>query len=312
MRYWPVSSLTTERTRSMSAGLVASTVTPGSTAPDVSLTTPVMAACAKRGTGTRAQVTTTKRARGSVRMWPPDDDGSDQRVVWAFYRPALRKATEKAGASDKVGTETNEGWITWIAGPAGSRQQPVGGKHLGVAEVGVPAAGIRQHGQAGALEGIRLPADWERRRRLDRRNHAVDHHPEQRHDVRLPPPDLAAEDTLPVEILVGGQRVDASGGTRDQVRQPISPLRQADIVLESDPYRHQTGLVEQLPEPRRIPGEVVAHRRRTQSRVDPDEQHANRRPHAIRQQPRAVSLHLPALADPQIDQPCPICPTCSP
>jgi hypothetical protein len=44
MRYWPVASVTTARTRSINAGLVASTVTPGSTAPDVSLAVPVMVA----------------------------------------------------------------------------------------------------------------------------------------------------------------------------------------------------------------------------------------------------------------------------
>ena len=46
MRYWPAPSVTTVRTFSMSAGLAASTVTPGNTAPDVSLTTPAMDACA--------------------------------------------------------------------------------------------------------------------------------------------------------------------------------------------------------------------------------------------------------------------------
>src|SRR5262245_40850918 len=45
MRYWPVPSVTTERTFSISAGLAASTVTPGRTAPDGSLTTPA-SACA--------------------------------------------------------------------------------------------------------------------------------------------------------------------------------------------------------------------------------------------------------------------------
>src|SRR6185503_10694814 len=47
MRYWPVSSVTTDRTFSMSAGLDASTVTPGSTAPEASLTRPVIDACAR-------------------------------------------------------------------------------------------------------------------------------------------------------------------------------------------------------------------------------------------------------------------------
>jgi len=44
MSYRPSASVTTVRTFSMSTGLAASTVTPGRTAPDVSLTTPAMAA----------------------------------------------------------------------------------------------------------------------------------------------------------------------------------------------------------------------------------------------------------------------------
>ena len=43
---WPALSVTTERVFSISAGLAASTVTPGNTAPDVSLTTPAMDAWA--------------------------------------------------------------------------------------------------------------------------------------------------------------------------------------------------------------------------------------------------------------------------
>ena len=46
MRYWPVPSVTTVRTFSVSDGLEASTVTPGRTAPDESLTTPAIVACA--------------------------------------------------------------------------------------------------------------------------------------------------------------------------------------------------------------------------------------------------------------------------
>jgi hypothetical protein len=40
IRYWPVPSVAVDRARSMSAGLAASTVTPGSTPPDVSRTAP--------------------------------------------------------------------------------------------------------------------------------------------------------------------------------------------------------------------------------------------------------------------------------
>src|SRR5262249_7900337 len=45
------SSLTTERTFSIRTGLDASTDTPGRTAPEASLTTPVMAACASAAAG---------------------------------------------------------------------------------------------------------------------------------------------------------------------------------------------------------------------------------------------------------------------
>src|SRR5262245_406699 len=53
--YSPSPSVTTVRTFSMSAGLDASTVTPGRTSPDVSLTTPVMLAWARAGTENRVE-----------------------------------------------------------------------------------------------------------------------------------------------------------------------------------------------------------------------------------------------------------------
>src|SRR5687768_6042893 len=53
MRYWPDPSVTTDLTFSISAGLDASTVTPGSTAPDASLTCPAIDAWAYAATGSR-------------------------------------------------------------------------------------------------------------------------------------------------------------------------------------------------------------------------------------------------------------------
>src|SRR5262249_5310957 len=50
-RYWPVVSVTTERIFSIRTALATSTVTPGSTAPDASLTRPVIAACARAAAG---------------------------------------------------------------------------------------------------------------------------------------------------------------------------------------------------------------------------------------------------------------------
>ena len=56
-RYWPRSSVTVDRTFSMSAGLEASTVTPGNTAPEASFTEPatvaVLVPCARANDGTR-------------------------------------------------------------------------------------------------------------------------------------------------------------------------------------------------------------------------------------------------------------------
>ncbi len=54
-RYCPVASVVTDRTFSIRAGLAASTITPGSTAPDTSLTTPVIAACARATAGNRSK-----------------------------------------------------------------------------------------------------------------------------------------------------------------------------------------------------------------------------------------------------------------
>src|SRR5439155_26100170 len=66
MRYCPVPSVTPERTFSINAGLDASTVTPGNTAPEVSLTVPVMLACAYRIEGHSPAMTKTIN-RGNMR-----------------------------------------------------------------------------------------------------------------------------------------------------------------------------------------------------------------------------------------------------
>src|SRR5215471_13526778 len=55
MRYKPAPSVTVARVFSMSAGLDVSTVTPGSTAPDESFTTPVIDACAYASVGNRTR-----------------------------------------------------------------------------------------------------------------------------------------------------------------------------------------------------------------------------------------------------------------
>src|SRR5678815_3407306 len=68
MRYWPVPLVTVVRTFSISAGLAASTVTPGSTAPDASRTTPVSDACAAATLGSSATSTPTTTAIPQLRV----------------------------------------------------------------------------------------------------------------------------------------------------------------------------------------------------------------------------------------------------
>src|SRR5438045_2068618 len=51
MRYWPALSVVTAREPSIRAGLLASIETPGMTAPELSLTTPAIALCARSGAG---------------------------------------------------------------------------------------------------------------------------------------------------------------------------------------------------------------------------------------------------------------------
>src|SRR5205823_4433689 len=63
--YRPSASVTTVRTFSIKAGLAASTVTPGSTPPDVSLTTPAtpLACCAEATTAHNSDVTSAALTR---------------------------------------------------------------------------------------------------------------------------------------------------------------------------------------------------------------------------------------------------------
>src|ERR671923_211944 len=68
MRNCPVASVTATRTFSMSAGLDASTVTPGRTAPDVSRTVPVMVACANANAGAQANANWINRIRTNPRI----------------------------------------------------------------------------------------------------------------------------------------------------------------------------------------------------------------------------------------------------
>src|SRR5688572_21167207 len=69
MRYWPVLSLTAVRTFSISAGLLASTVTPGRMAPELSLTVPAITACAAALVGRSTRKTQTASDPTKQRIW---------------------------------------------------------------------------------------------------------------------------------------------------------------------------------------------------------------------------------------------------
>jgi len=66
-----VLSVTTDRTFSINAGLEASTVTPGKTAPEVSLTVPASEACAEALAAIEREHTTTTIGPMSLPIKPP-------------------------------------------------------------------------------------------------------------------------------------------------------------------------------------------------------------------------------------------------
>src|SRR6187397_2501818 len=103
MRYAPSPSVITERVYSMSTSLDASTVTPGSTAPEVSFTWPAMAlwACAAAGSqSTQAHRLQSTRVSESCNCllgeWP-DRGRSTGEITSAFEGPDGEKVSIRAG-----------------------------------------------------------------------------------------------------------------------------------------------------------------------------------------------------------------------
>src|SRR6516162_1704816 len=77
MRYWPNSSETPVRTLVMSAGLDASIVTPGSTAPEVSRTVPARLCALARLAPAPRKATTTSNRINSRMSEPPQPFGHE-------------------------------------------------------------------------------------------------------------------------------------------------------------------------------------------------------------------------------------------
>src|SRR5437667_7493695 len=110
MRYWPVPSLTTERTFSMSTGLSASTVTPGRIAPDVSLMTPVITACAYAVDAVNRTNKIPEARLITFNMTPPFvaiPDGSSPET----YRGTLKTARPRGPDADMIRAVGERGCI---------------------------------------------------------------------------------------------------------------------------------------------------------------------------------------------------------
>src|SRR3954452_23357294 len=129
MRYVPFSSVTTVRTFSMSAGLAASTVTPGSTAPVVSLTSPARAACAAATRGTTATSPNNSKHLASVRMvtsWRlvaslpyEPNDGTYQR-----QSRLLSRGTEHVFDNSACGSDASRGGVCCVERKKQERELP--------------------------------------------------------------------------------------------------------------------------------------------------------------------------------------------
>src|SRR5580704_17754608 len=104
MRYWPVPSVTTERVFSVKAGLDASTVTPGRMAPDESLTTPAMVACANAARGRISTAARTTRALIKVRTLSSITAGFGEEVPAHRPNPAASATTTKGRSYERQET----------------------------------------------------------------------------------------------------------------------------------------------------------------------------------------------------------------
>src|SRR5947207_3137016 len=195
IRYAPLSSVVTVRVRSMSAGLDASTVTPGSTPPDASRTTPAMlplsAVCARTGVGARAEHTRKRTPR--IRIFMVPSAASTYHATGAPARtrsePCTRKGTRvreqrklyplvnarvlevtnlrKAYASDvlavdRVSFHVARNEIVGLLGPNGAGKTTTINMILGVL---TPTAGSI------VIDGIDIPRD--RQHALERTNFAA-------------------------------------------------------------------------------------------------------------------------------------------
>src|SRR5262245_23950996 len=140
--YWPAASVMTDRVLSMRTSLDASTVTPGNTAPDASLTTPAMVLCARAAVGSTSNPSATKIAAAIpllVMPLPPNGQLQGPNP----YCPTRLIPTKKGDPDEERGAERRTTKMQKTSNAAGLVQSRT---DLQVAEVGLPPAAYL-HGQ---------------------------------------------------------------------------------------------------------------------------------------------------------------------
>jgi hypothetical protein len=151
--------------------------------------------------------------------------------------------------------------------------------------VRVPSARIRQHEHTRALQRLALRTGLDAVPLTPREHRSEQRDADEGDHLWPPAPDLAAQGSGARGVFFRPQRVDAGCGARDEIRDAEAPFRESPVVEIADGLRHESRFVKKLPEPVRVPGEMVPERRRTNPGVDPDEEDANGRPNAIAQTP---------------------------
>src|SRR6185503_19620037 len=164
MRYWPLPSVTTERAFSISAGLLASTVTPGSTAPDGSLTTPVIDACANTAEGTSSVTSHARTRRAADRSMKASHRLASWRCL--LFVPAGCCERQR----ERVATDAFPDLLHAGCPPCGhERRRPRPRQHLGILDdrLVFDRVGIDHAPALGDVQGVGMrPASLALRRRL--------------------------------------------------------------------------------------------------------------------------------------------------
>jgi len=73
--------------------------------------------------------------------------------------------------------------------------------------------------------------------------HTRERDADERDHVRPPAPDLVAQRPEPADELVGPQRIDARRLSRDEIGDPVAPLRQPHVVFGADWFRDEPRFV---------------------------------------------------------------------